>query len=305
MKSTQKSATTASTVIPPIAAAAPAREPTVRALDALAPHPRQAELFGDPTDADVAALAADIAKRGLQDPVEVTPDNVIVSGHTRVRAARLLGWADVRCVVRHDLAAAGPKAVFAHLVGSNTARRHMSRLARARCVAAVLESEAGCKIDHMFGGREKLKAEVARQFDMSTRNLNRLLAVLRAPRAVQDAYDRGEISLVAAARAGRPSNSPAAAGAGVRFDKAFRRVVLALGANLPRFETHTDWLDLDELAAAADLLGRAARVLADLADRGRAHAASPESQTPRTPKQKEFLAALLGGGVKRGDTAGS
>ncbi len=285
---------------PATPAAVPDRESVVRPLAALVPHPKQAELFGSVTNADIAALAADICKRGLQDPVEITPADTIIAGHSRVRAARALGWTEVLCVVRHDLAAAGPAAEFAHFVGSNTERRHMGRLARARarCAAAVLEAEAGRPVDHIFCGREKLKAAVAKQFQMSDRNLNRLLAVLRAPRPVQDAYDRGEVTLVAAAQAaGRPAGPRAAGagaagaggpslaqamaahaagatGAGVAGFRSYQRLTRALAAYLSQVEQGVGGLPPRDLTKHAQLFDRAARLFGDLAARGGACAAA-------------------------------
>ena len=56
-------------------------------ISKLKEHPKQTALFGNVSDAELAALVADIKANGLHDPVEILPDGVIVAGHQRVRAA--------------------------------------------------------------------------------------------------------------------------------------------------------------------------------------------------------------------------
>lgn len=47
-------------------------------------------------------LALDMAKRGIRQPLIITQDGVVVSGHRRLAAARLAGIAEVPCVVQDD-----------------------------------------------------------------------------------------------------------------------------------------------------------------------------------------------------------
>lgn len=47
-------------------------------------------------------LALDISKRGIRQPLIMTQDGVVVSGHRRLAAAKLAGFAEVPCVVQHD-----------------------------------------------------------------------------------------------------------------------------------------------------------------------------------------------------------
>ena len=37
----------------------------------------------------------------MVNPLQVLPDGTIISGHQRVRAAKLLGWSHIEAVVRH------------------------------------------------------------------------------------------------------------------------------------------------------------------------------------------------------------
>jgi len=162
----------------------------------LKPHPRQAETFPDLPDADLDALAADMAANGLQHPIEILPGGVILAGHQRVRAAKKLGWKEIDVVVRHDLAAAGDVATTAYFIGDNLNRRQLSPLAKARCVAELIELEAGRRIEDMYGeDRDNVKKTVAQRMGMSQRNLNRYLLALKAPLPIQMAFERGHLSL--------------------------------------------------------------------------------------------------------------
>jgi ParB family chromosome partitioning protein len=170
-------------------------------LSKLKNHARQDAVFGDVPDAELAALAADMAKNGLQHPVEVLPDDTIIAGHQRVRAARSLGWKEIDVVVRHDLAEAGEDAVEAYLISDNLLRRQMSPLARARCIERCME--LGVIPGAAFRGfvrRHELKAVVGKLMGLSPRSVNRYLLVLRTPLAVQLAFDRGEIKLADAGK---------------------------------------------------------------------------------------------------------
>lgn len=53
-------------------------------------------------DAGVAKVAESIKEFGFLQPITITPDNVIISGHTRLKAAKQLGLEEVPCVI-HNL----------------------------------------------------------------------------------------------------------------------------------------------------------------------------------------------------------
>src|SRR5262245_14825067 len=82
-------------------------------------HPLQAVMFGDLSDEELRALAEDMREHGQRTPVEVLPDGTVLTGHQRIRAARLLGWTEITVVVRRDLAEAGPAAQETHFINDN------------------------------------------------------------------------------------------------------------------------------------------------------------------------------------------
>jgi ParB-like chromosome segregation protein Spo0J len=73
-----------------------------RKLSDLRPHPLQAQVFHDTRGEELARLAEDIKANGLNCPVEITPENVIICGHRRVKAARQLNWDEIEVWVRQD-----------------------------------------------------------------------------------------------------------------------------------------------------------------------------------------------------------
>lgn len=64
----------------------------------------------------VEAVAASIKEFGWKVPIVIDADNVIVAGHTRLKAARLLGLDKVPCIVADDLT---PEQVKAFRIADN------------------------------------------------------------------------------------------------------------------------------------------------------------------------------------------
>ena len=54
-------------------------------------------------DGAVDAVAASIKEFGWKVPVIIDKDNVVVAGHTRLKAAKQLGIEDIPCIVADDL----------------------------------------------------------------------------------------------------------------------------------------------------------------------------------------------------------
>lgn len=67
-------------------------------------------------DGAVQAVADSIKEFGFKVPIVIDRDNVIVAGHTRLKAARLLGLETVPCIVADDLT---PEQVKAYRLADN------------------------------------------------------------------------------------------------------------------------------------------------------------------------------------------
>ena len=164
-----------------------------RLVSSLRAHPRQHEFFGAPTAEAVTALAADIESRGLQHAIEILPNGVIIAGHTRWLAFKQLGWTEIECVVRSDLAAQGEDAVVRYLVNDNVVRRQLSKLQQAR-LTLVLEGYTMERIA-ADGLSASERDRVGALLGMTGRNLSRWINVLGLPVVVQDAVDAKMITL--------------------------------------------------------------------------------------------------------------
>ena len=64
-------------------------------VNELSPHPRNREFFDDLSGEKWTSLLDSIRENGVKVPVLITQDNVIVSGHQRVRAALELGMTEI------------------------------------------------------------------------------------------------------------------------------------------------------------------------------------------------------------------
>lgn len=71
------------------------------AVDVLKPHPRNQEFFDDTTGEAWDDFLRSIRTSGVIVPVVITEDNIMVSGHQRVRACKELGIKDIKYCVNH------------------------------------------------------------------------------------------------------------------------------------------------------------------------------------------------------------
>lgn len=69
--------------------------PGVVATDKLKPHPKNGFYFSDVTGEKYEEIKRSIATHGIRDPLKVTPDYIIISGHQRWRIAKDLGLSHV------------------------------------------------------------------------------------------------------------------------------------------------------------------------------------------------------------------
>jgi len=158
------------------------------------------EMYPSRPQWQIEALAQDMAANGLMEPVEITSDGTVISGHGRVVAAKLLGWKTIRCRVRADLEAEGPDAVKQRLLMANLGRRQLSMIAQARHYQELLLIER--KKESRCANRGDVKGDlrdlVAERFGVSGRTLDRWLLLLTLPPAVQQAVEGEGLALTLA-----------------------------------------------------------------------------------------------------------
>lgn len=172
-------------------------------IDWLLPHPLQDQMFSPLSPHEFDAFVQDIARRGLQVPLDVLPVNAaglpewtIVAGHQRLRAAQALGWTKIKVRVRHDWAEKSAAAIEDELISDNFVRRQLSRLQQAKCMLRLFEIELG-RVPGDLLDCEKLDARecVARRFRCSVKTVSRKLDILTTPIEVQNAYDNGQLKI--------------------------------------------------------------------------------------------------------------
>lgn len=181
----------------------------VRHLEDLISFPVQAKFFEDMDDFALKALADDIDRNGLKELIEVLPANsvglpadTILLGHQRRRALLSLGRVEVDVKVRYDLAQASKPTIEAVFLEDNLNRRQMDKLAMARAAKRLLELEHRRKRRSKFVTlfEDAHRDQVGKRVGMSGRNLQRYWNVLKTPREVQDAFSKGQLTLVEAAK---------------------------------------------------------------------------------------------------------
>jgi N6-adenosine-specific RNA methylase IME4 len=107
---------------PEASMASPSAE--ARALDALRPHER-ADLVPAMDERAFAEFRADIARRGLQEPIEITADGKVLDGHARLRAASELEFTTISVRV------VDPDDEVDHIILAALQRRHLTASQRA------------------------------------------------------------------------------------------------------------------------------------------------------------------------------
>ncbi|MHC4401375.1 MAG: ParB/RepB/Spo0J family partition protein, partial [Planctomycetota bacterium] len=131
--------------------------------------------------------------------VEILPDGTIIAGHQRVRAATKLGWTEIRCWVRNDLAEAGDEAIEVRLIQDNVNRRQLGLIGQIRCYARLKELLQGGRAAHSVPAGDA-RDQLAQRFRKSGRTLDRLARILKTPPEVQQAVDAGRLQVVAASK---------------------------------------------------------------------------------------------------------
>jgi ParB/RepB/Spo0J family partition protein len=168
-------------------------------VNKLFPHRLQETHYGKHLDQPVDDLAADLKRNGQRVPLEILPDGAVICGRRRLEAARKLGWDSLEVIVRHELAEQGEKAIEYRLLEDDLTRRQLHPLDQAGHLLRL--KQLTTRKGQLSGAeKESLRDQLGKRLGMSGRNLDRYFQILRAPFAVQQAFRRGRISLVLAAR---------------------------------------------------------------------------------------------------------
>ena len=125
-------------------------------VDKLIPHRKNTYFFDDIKDEPWFAFIDSIQTSGVIEPIIATQDNVIVSGHQRVRACKQLGIKEVAVEVRHY---DSEDEILKQLIETNICQRGIGNVNAVKMGRCLKELERIEEIRH--GGDRKSKAHNA------------------------------------------------------------------------------------------------------------------------------------------------
>ena len=171
-------------------------------VEKLIPHPKNNFFFDDIKDEPWFAFIDSIQTSGVIEPIIATQDNVIVSGHQRVRACKELGIKEVAVEVRHY---DSEDEILKQLIETNICQRgigNVNAVKMGRCIEE-LERIYGIK----NGGDRKSdshnvnlisQSDIANELDISKMQLNRYKSLTKLVPELQDAVMTGTITATTA-----------------------------------------------------------------------------------------------------------
>lgn len=172
-------------------------------ISVLKPHPKNNEFFDDLNGEEFERLKNSIKDEKIYTDILVSPDMTIISGHQRVRAARELGMTLVPIKIDDDLQDENSK--LRALISNNFGRRKNDP-AKDRKALETYVSLRGYKQGGNGSNQYKQKDhnglfakatldEIAKELNMSTANLKRVLRIERnLTDSMKELLDTGEIT---------------------------------------------------------------------------------------------------------------
>lgn len=114
---------------------------------ALTPHPRNAVLYGDELN---EALLIDIREHGMREAIVITPDGIIISGHSRCKIAIALNYSLVSVIVVNLI---DPIEIEAAMISANNTRQKTNYM-RAREYQRLKPIEEARAKQRMLAGKK-------------------------------------------------------------------------------------------------------------------------------------------------------
>ena len=167
-------------------------------LSELAAHLDNARIY---TATDLKDLQESLTSFGQMEPVAVTKDNLIISGHRRVAAMKNLGWDE--CEVR----VVEPENEVIALIEYNRHRQKTASdiLNEARYLEKELRkrvtkgrSESAANEGKRKGERVRTAVEVSKRLGVGTTKMKQLMSISNYEPDLIEKIDRGELSITAA-----------------------------------------------------------------------------------------------------------
>lgn len=168
----------------------------------LKPHPRNGEFFDDMDGQKWKDFLQSVRTSGIIEPIIVTQDLVIVSGHQRVRAAKAIGILKIAVEVRHY---ADDDKVLKDLIETNIMQRGIGNTNPIKLAKCIMELERIMGIRSGSAGKvakdldlhnesPKTQSDLAEKLKLSQSQLARCKKLLDLVPELQTAVEDGKIS---------------------------------------------------------------------------------------------------------------
>ncbi len=166
----------------------------------LKPHPRNNEFFDDMDGQKWKDFLQSVKTSGIIEPIIVTQDLVIVSGHQRVRAAKAIGLMKIAVEVRHY---DSDDKVLKDLIETNIMQRGIGNTNPIKLAKCIVELERILGIKHgnnqhtertSHNVTSSTQEDLAEQLKMSKMQLTRYKKLLDLVPELQSAVETGMLS---------------------------------------------------------------------------------------------------------------
>lgn len=175
----------------------------------LKPHPRNNEFFDDMDGQKWKDFLQSVKTSGIIEPIIVTQDLVIVSGHQRVRASKAIGLMKVAVEVRHY---DSDDKVLKDLIETNIMQRGIGNTNPIKLAKCIVELErilgirngsanekGNNRIGDLHNANDKVtQADLAEKLKVSQSQLSRYKKLLDLVPELQSAVESGQISATSA-----------------------------------------------------------------------------------------------------------
>ena len=173
-------------------------------VDELIPHPKNDYFFDDMEGEKWKEFLESIKTSGVIEPIIITQDKVIVSGHQRIRACKELGIKDVNTEMRYY---DNDDQIVKDLLETNVRQRGNIGGSSVKLGRRIRELERiyGIKNgNNQYEGMNNVQTlsqeELAQQLGISVRTLQNAKSLTTLPQEIQDLIEQGNISPSTASR---------------------------------------------------------------------------------------------------------
>jgi ParB family chromosome partitioning protein len=161
-------------------------------------HPKNSEYFSDPAPEKYEEIKRSIEAEGIRDPLKVTPDYTVISGHVRLKIAQELGLTHVPV----EIWDVDPEKAEYLMIADNEERRYcqdpVKKAKRAEFLKRYWGVRQGKKRQNVVESSGKTIADIAEAVGEDERTVQRLIRLNDLIPPLQDLVSRGRLGQTAA-----------------------------------------------------------------------------------------------------------